>query len=243
MISGNVTPIAVIPAGSTNVSVNLPTAQQDSNVPAPDESITEMLQSLNRKRKDAGPNEGPKGKKSKVVKKKAAPIVQKEPRPFPHKKVKGKKAKKGQGKKKKASKAKKSDGKVQEKVVTKGVGKGKGIGKGKGKKVSKGFEPRKPHRYRPGTVALREIRKFQKSTNLLVRKAPFSRLCREIAEDYKVNVRFQGSALMCLQEAAEAFLVMILEHANLASIHAHRVTVMPKDLKLVKRIRGDSVLN
>ncbi|KAH8050869.1 hypothetical protein JL720_15257 [Aureococcus anophagefferens] len=64
---------------------------------------------------------------------------------------------------------------------------------------------KKPHRYRPGTVALREIRRYQKSTELLVRKLPFQRLVREIAQDFKTDLRFQGSAVLALQEAAEAY--------------------------------------
>ena len=55
---------------------------------------------------------------------------------------------------------------------------------------------KKPHRYRPGTVALRDIRKYQKSTNLLVRKLPFQRLVREIAQDFKQDLRFQASACL-----------------------------------------------
>ncbi|WIA20546.1 hypothetical protein OEZ85_004938 [Tetradesmus obliquus] len=66
---------------------------------------------------------------------------------------------------------------------------------------------KKPHRYRPGTVALREIRKYQKSTELLIRKLPFQRLVREIAQDFKTDLRFQSSAVLALQEAAEAYLV------------------------------------
>ena len=125
---------------------------------------------------------------------------------------------------------------------------------------------KKAHRYRPGTVALREIRRYQKSTELLIRKLPFQRVVREIAEDYKSNLRFQSSAVMALQEAAEAFLVGLFEDANLCTIHgiynfckllfcqinlfqlyfnvinsAKRVTVMPKDIQLARRIRGEHI--
>ena len=86
---------------------------------------------------------------------------------------------------------------------------------------------KKPHRYRPGTVALREIRKFQKSTELLIRKLPFQRLVREIAQDYKSDLRFQSQAVLALQEA------------NLCAIHTKRVTIMPKDMQLARRIRGE----
>ncbi|XP_063785865.1 uncharacterized protein LOC134934338 [Pseudophryne corroboree] len=75
---------------------------------------------------------------------------------------------------------------------------------------------KKPHRYRPGTVALREIRRYQKSTELLIRKLPFQRLVREIAQDFKTDLRFQSSAVMALQEASEANLVGLFEDTNLA---------------------------
>jgi len=98
---------------------------------------------------------------------------------------------------------------------------------------------KKPHRYRPGTVALREIRRYQKTTELLIRKLPFQRLVREIAQEYKHDLRFQGTAIMALQEAAEAYLVGLFEDTNLCAIHAKRVTIMPKDLHLARRIRGE----
>ena len=95
------------------------------------------------------------------------------------------------------------------------------------------------HRHRPGTVALRQIRKYQKSTALLIRKLPFQRLVREIAQDFKSDLRFQGSAVLALQEAAEAYLVGLFEDTNLCAIHAKRVTIMPKDIQLARRIRGE----
>jgi histone H3/H4 len=94
-------------------------------------------------------------------------------------------------------------------------------------------------RFRPGTVALREIRRYQKSTELLMRKLPFQRLVREIAQDFKTDLRFQSSAVMALQEAAEAYLVGLFEDTNLCAIHAKRVTIMPKDIQLARRIRGE----
>ncbi|CAD6337862.1 unnamed protein product [Miscanthus lutarioriparius] len=99
---------------------------------------------------------------------------------------------------------------------------------------------KKPHRYRPGTVALREIRKYQKSTELLIRKLPFQRLVREIAQDFKTDLRFQSHAVLALQEAAEAYLVGLFEDTNLCAIHAKRVTIMPKDIQLARRIRAAS---
>ena len=98
---------------------------------------------------------------------------------------------------------------------------------------------KKPHRYRPGTVALREIRRYQKSTELLLRKLPFQRLVREIAQDFKSDLRFQSSAIMALQEASEAYLVGLFEDTNLCAIHAKRVTIFPKDIQLARRIRGE----
>jgi histone H3 len=100
----------------------------------------------------------------------------------------------------------------------------------------------KPHRYRPGTIALREIRRYQKSTELLIRKLPFQRLVREIAQDYKFGLKFQAAALGALQEACEAYLVGLFEDTNLCAIHAKRVTIMPKDIQLSRRIRGERAL-
>lgn len=101
-----------------------------------------------------------------------------------------------------------------------------------------GTKRTKPHRYRPGTVALREIRKYQKSTELLIRKLPFQRLVREVASDFKTDLRFQSTAVLALQEATEAYITGVFEDTNLCAIHAGRVTIMPKDMKLAMRIRG-----
>jgi histone H3 len=84
---------------------------------------------------------------------------------------------------------------------------------------------KKPHRYKPGTVALRQIRRYQKSTELLIRKMPFQRLVREVAQDFKENLRFQSTAISALQEAAEAYLVSLFEDTNHCAIHARRVTI------------------
>jgi histone H3 len=100
---------------------------------------------------------------------------------------------------------------------------------------------KKPRRYRPGTVALRQIRQYQKSTELLIRKLPFQRLVREVAQEFKPDLRFQSTAILALQEAAEAYLVGLFEDANLCAIHARRVTIMPKDMWLARRIRGASL--
>ena len=98
---------------------------------------------------------------------------------------------------------------------------------------------KKPKRYRPGTVALREIHHYQKSTELLCHKLPMSRLIREIAQDFKTDLRFQSSAIGALHEAVEAYLVDLLEDTNLCCIHAKRVTIMPKDMQLARRIRKE----
>ena len=98
---------------------------------------------------------------------------------------------------------------------------------------------KKNRRYRPGTVALREIRKYQKTTDLLLKKAPFQRLVREVAQDFKADLRFQSSAVMAMQESCEAYLVGLFEDTNLCAIHARRVTIMPKDMQLARRIRGE----
>jgi histone H3 len=112
------------------------------------------------------------------------------------------------------------------------------------KKSSKKSAPatgglKKPHRYKPGTVALREIRRYQNSTELLIRRAPFQRLVREIAHSHNVELRFQKVAIDALQEASEAYLVGLFEDTNMCALHARRVTIMPKDVQLARRIRGE----
>ena len=97
----------------------------------------------------------------------------------------------------------------------------------------------KPHRYRAGTAALMDIHHFQKTSVLLIRKLPFQRLVREIAQDFKTDLRFQSAAILCLQEAAEAYLVRLFDDANLCAIHTRRVTIMPKDILLARQIRGE----
>lgn len=117
-----------------------------------------------------------------------------------------------------------------------------------GKSPPKTPSQSKPHRYKPGTVALREIRQYQKSTDLLMAKLPFGRIVREIASEYvtgyyaadqdAVGLRWQSHALLCLQEAAESYLVHLFEDVNLCAIHAKRVTIMQRDMQLARRIRG-----
>lgn len=98
---------------------------------------------------------------------------------------------------------------------------------------------KRPHRYRPGTVAIRQIRRYQKSTEFLIRRLPFQRLVREIAKELKGDLRFEANALLALQEAAESYLVGLFEDTNLCAIHANRVTIMQKDMRLARRIRGE----
>ncbi|MCJ1268991.1 centromeric DNA-binding histone H3-like protein cse4 [Lobaria immixta] len=102
--------------------------------------------------------------------------------------------------------------------------------------------PRKQRRYRPGTLALREIRRYQRSTDLLLLKLPFSRLVREIALSLVPtggeSLRWQSQAIQALQESCEAFMVHLFEDTNLCAIHAKRVTIMQKDVQLARRIRG-----
>jgi len=107
-----------------------------------------------------------------------------------------------------------------------------------GIKAAKGGKERKM-RFRPGTVALREIRRYQKSVRNLMPRAPFARLVRRIAGELNGDLRMQARALMALQEAAESYLTGLFEDTQLCALHAKRVTVMPKDMHLARRIRGE----
>ncbi|KAF4610410.1 hypothetical protein G7Y89_g15710 [Cudoniella acicularis] len=102
----------------------------------------------------------------------------------------------------------------------------------------KNGEPFKKRKFRPGTKALREIWRYQNSTELLIPRLPFQRLVREITHNVTMqDFRFQSSAIGALQEASEAFLVATLEMANLCTIHAKRVTLQAKDMYLLERLR------
>ena len=108
---------------------------------------------------------------------------------------------------------------------------------------------KKPHRYRPGLLALWEIRRYQQSTDSLIRKTPFNKLIKEISQEYiicpdgpgtpSIQVCFQSTALAALQEAAKNYLVRLFEDVNLLAVHAKRVTVMPRDIRLALRIKGN----
>ena|SRR5271165_2226847 len=119
-------------------------------------------------------------------------------------------------------------------------------GKGGRKHIAHAVAPlRKKHRYRPGTVALREIRKMQKSTELLIRKLPFQRLVREIVQDQMRGdgLRIQLAAMMALQEGAEAYLINNMSNSYLLTIHAKRVTLMPKDSTVAATIARDGIVS
>lgn len=124
-------------------------------------------------------------------------------------------------------------------VASKGKPKGKGL-----KKRVPSSQPRIKAPARRGTVALREIRKYQKSTDLLLRRGPFARLIREVAQQQssEQDLRFKGDAFLALQEASEAYLVGLFEDAQLCAIHAKRVTIFVKDIQLARRLRGDAPL-
>ena len=100
-------------------------------------------------------------------------------------------------------------------------------------------EGKSGRRYKPGTVTLREIKRYQKSVNMLLPRAPFQRLVRAITTETDHTLRFQSQALQALQEASEAYIVGLFEDTNLCAIHAKRVTVQKKDMDLARRIRGD----
>lgn len=96
-------------------------------------------------------------------------------------------------------------------------------------------------RYRPGALAMKEIRKFQRNTNLLIGIISFQRLVREISHNFAPYLRFQPTALLALQEAAESYIVSLFDDMNLCALHARRVTIMPRDMQLALRIRGEKV--
>lgn len=107
-------------------------------------------------------------------------------------------------------------------------------------KAPSNYAIKTPRRFLPGQIALREIRRYQGSTELLFRRLPFQRLVREIALSYRVGPRFRPDALTALQEASEAYITGLLTDCNLAALHAKRVTIMPKDMALARRIRGET---
>jgi histone H3 len=144
---------------------------------------------------------------------------------MPRQKIAGKKQNKGSA----ASKA----------SVATGSKASKAVAKKKTAPAEGGMKAKRTHRFRPGTVALREIKRYQKATTFMLAKAPFQRFIRAICDGIDGQLRFQSAALLALQEAAESYLTGLFEDANLCAIHASRVTVMKKDLELARRIRGE----
>mmetsp|Transcript_48396 Transcript_48396/g.96854 ORF Transcript_48396/g.96854 Transcript_48396/m.96854 type:complete len:125 (+) Transcript_48396:609-983(+) len=97
----------------------------------------------------------------------------------------------------------------------------------------------KRFRFKPGIGALKEIRNFQKSTDLLIHRLPFVRLIKEITLKFHHSLQWQSVALEALQHASEDYIIGLMEDANLSALHAKRVTIMPKDIQLARRIRGN----
>lgn len=100
-------------------------------------------------------------------------------------------------------------------------------------------EGSKKMRKRPGAMALREIRKYQRSTDTVIRRLGFQRLVRDIAQQIVPEAKFQQSSLKVIQECTEMYLCRLFEDSQLCTLHAKRVTVFVKDMALAKRIRGD----
>ncbi len=107
---------------------------------------------------------------------------------------------------------------------------------------SRGRKQEAPRRHKPGYKALNEIRLYQKTTHLLIRKASFARLVKGTLTEHHPTgseFRWQQAAIECLQEACEAYLVCYFSDAYLCSLHAKRVTLMPRDMQLIGHLRGD----
>lgn len=128
--------------------------------------------------------------------------------------------------------SRKSAGKVPRSAIK---SKGKKVGSSKASTTSK----KAPTKFRPGTLALRDIKRYQKGTEMLLRKLPFQRLVREIAQTSKDGVRFAASAVLAMQEATEAHLINLFADTCLCAIHGRRVTIQPRDLQLARRLRGE----
>lgn len=121
-------------------------------------------------------------------------------------------------------------------------------GQKKPRKVTRKTQPKKkadgikkPHRFRSGTRALQEIRRYQRTTNTLISKLPFQRLVREVAQNHRPDIRFQSAAIGALQEASEHYLTELFGDVNLCAIHAKRITIMPRDMQLARRLRGNTI--
>jgi len=108
-----------------------------------------------------------------------------------------------------------------------------------GSHVSMRQKPRKPYRFRPGTKALAEIRKYQRRTDMIIPKVAFGRVCREICNTIDPTLRMQSMTISALQEAAEAYVVNLMEDSNLCCLHRKCVTITRRDMQLARRIRGE----
>jgi histone H3/H4 len=124
-------------------------------------------------------------------------------------------------------------------AATKGTKKSKVAAATKSKKATAASAERKPHRFRPGTRARLHVRQYQKSDKLIIPTIAFGRLVREIAQDYKTDLRFSHGALNGLHIWAEWYLVSLFHDANLAAGHAKRKTIMPKDIQFARRLRQE----
>ena len=100
---------------------------------------------------------------------------------------------------------------------------------------------KRKHRFRPGTRSLQQIRSLQRSTDLLSRKAPFQRFVREIAQEFKTDLRWTGTAVLALQEAVEAYCIGLFSDSVKAMVHAKRVKLMPADMQLAIRLRQEEL--
>ncbi|KAG8347486.1 histone H3 variant [Trypanosoma vivax] len=107
------------------------------------------------------------------------------------------------------------------------------------KKITNSGHPKRRHRWRPGTVVLREVRRYQGSTDFLIQRAPFRRFLREVVSNLKDSYRMSASCLEALQESTELYVTSVLADANLCTLHANRVTLFPKDIHLALKLRGD----
>ncbi|KAJ3131079.1 hypothetical protein HDU90_008953 [Geranomyces variabilis] len=152
----------------------------------------------------------------------------------------------GQTKKKPAKKApipiKKGKGKAAKPRNPQIIGKNQ-VFKARPKKAHKKTASGRPYHFRPGTVALREIKEQQKSTKFLIARAPFQRTCREIAGDIRLqDMRWQQDAFEALQTAAEEYLVALFMDVVLLAVHAHRQTINVDDVRLLRHLRREQLL-
>ena len=104
-------------------------------------------------------------------------------------------------------------------------------------------KPVKKRAFKPGQLAIKEIKRLQEKTQVIIPRLPFQRLVRDICRTRNPDTRFSSQALQALQEAAESYLTGMFEDSLLCALHAKRVTVMVKDIQLARRIRGETQEN